>query len=70
MYFTEHSRSIFYVAVLNSPLFKRLVKYRYVEKGLFHTYIASPFICSLTYSFLKALSSSSDFKTASTDKLT
>ena len=38
MYFTEHSRSIFYIAVLSSPLFKRLVKYRRRKRSVSYIY--------------------------------
>jgi len=38
MYFTEHSRSIFYVTVLNSPLFKRLAKYRRRKRSVSYIY--------------------------------
>ena len=38
MYFTEHLRSIFYVTVLNSPLFKRLVKYRRRKRSVSYIY--------------------------------
>ena len=38
MYFTEHPRSIFYIAVLSSPLFKRLVKYRRRKRSVSYIY--------------------------------